>query len=228
MKMAHTGAIAPFPMVRVEAFLIGRNPMSFTVIPSALILLRCAIAPLLVWDAVMDGQTGWVFVGLYVVAVLSDIFDGVIARRLNISTAALRSADSWADRWLYVCVAIAAWVAHKETILAFQVPLLTVLGLQGLWWMVNLVKYGKPACYHTYSAKLWGLSLLVAAIALFGTGYGGITLWIAVLLGCVHTVEEIAITVMLPTWHHDVLSLAHALRLRRAALGLPTEEGLQP
>lgn len=225
--MAHAGAIAPFSLVRVESLLIGRNPMSLTVIPSALIWLRCAIAPLLVWDAIVDGHTGRGFVILYVVAVLSDIFDGVIARRLGVSTASLRSADSWADRWLYVCVALAAWVAHKETILAFQVPLVTVLGLQGLWWIVNLVKYGKPACYHTYSAKLWGISLLVAAIALFGAGYGGITLWIAVLLGCVHTLEEIAMTLVLPTWHHDVLSIVHAIRLRHAAGGSPTEEGLQ-
>lgn len=226
--MAHAGAIAQFRLVKVESFPLRFVPMSLTLIPPALILLRCVIAPLLVWDAVVDGQTGLVFVVLYVVAVLSDIFDGVVARRLGVSTAGLRSADSWADRWLYVGVAIAAWVAHQDVVLAFRIPLLVVLGLQGLWWVVNLMKYGKPACYHTYSAKLWGISLLVAAIALFGAGYGGITLWIAILLGCVHTLEEIAMTFILPTWHHDVLSVVHALRLRRAEQDLPAEEGLQP
>lgn len=222
--MAQARAIAQLRLAMVESSLWTTQSM-LTHIPSLLVVLRCVIAPFLVWDA-LDGETGLVFVSLYVVAVLSDIFDGVIARRLGISTANLRSADSWADRWLYVCVAIAAWLAHKEVIMTFRIPLLLVLGLQGLWWIVNLAKYGKPACYHTYSAKLWGISLLVAAIALFGWGYGGITLWIAILLGCIHTVEEIGMTLILPTWHHDILSMVHALRLRQAEVGSPTQEGL--
>lgn len=222
--MAHAGAIAPIRLATVDASLWSTQPM-LAQIPSLLVALRCVIAPLLVWEA-LDGKTGLVFVCLYVVAVLSDIFDGVIARRLGISTANLRSADSWADRWLYVCVAIAAWLAHKEVIMAFRIPLLVVLGLQGLWWIINLAKYGKPACYHTYSAKLWGISLLVAAIALFGWGYGGITLWIAILLGCIHTVEEIGMTLILPTWQHDVLSIVHAIHLCQRALPSPVEEVL--
>jgi CDP-diacylglycerol--glycerol-3-phosphate 3-phosphatidyltransferase len=186
-------------------------------IPAALVGLRVAIAPFLVWDA-WDGQTGIVWVSLYVMAVLSDIFDGIIARRLGISTANLRSADSWADRWLYVCVAIAAWMAHQDIILAVQTPILVVLGLQGIWWIVNLAKYGKPASYHTYTAKAWGISLLVAAIAIFGWNHGIVALWIACIMGMVHTVEEIVMTIVLPSWQHDVLSLIHALRLRRELL----------
>lgn len=222
--MAQARTIAQLRLATVESSLWTTQPM-LTQIPSLLVALRCVIAPLLVWEA-LGGETGLVFVALYVVAVLSDIFDGVIARRLGISTATLRSADSWADRWLYVCVAIAAWFAHNEVIMAFRIPLLVVLGLQGLGWMVNLAKYGKPACYHTYSAKLWGISLLVAAIALFGWGYGGIILWIAILLGCIHTVEEIGMTLILPTWHHDILSMVHALRLRQTEVGSPTQESL--
>ncbi|MGB3491531.1 MAG: CDP-alcohol phosphatidyltransferase family protein [Elainellaceae cyanobacterium] len=185
-------------------------------IPVSLVMLRCAIAPFLLWDA-WDGHVSPLFLVGYGVAVVSDIFDGIIARRLGVSTEKLRTADSWADRWLYVCVAIAAWLTHADVIRAFQWPLLTVVGLQALWWVVNLAKYGRPASYHTYSAKAWGLSLIAMAIALFGYGTGGLALWIAVVLGCLHTLEEIAMTLLLPTWHHDVLSIVHAVRLRRVA-----------
>ena len=193
-----------------------------TQVPMALVLLRGAIAPVLIWLA-WDGETGLGWVMLYSLAVLSDIFDGIIARRLGISTAALRTADSWADRGLYVCVAIAAWMAHRDVILAFRTPLWIILGLQGLWWFVNWVKYGRPASYHTYTAKAWGLTLLLAAIALFGYGYGGITLWMAIGMGIVHTIEEILMTSLLPTWQHDVLSLGHALRLRQGILATPVD-----
>jgi CDP-diacylglycerol--glycerol-3-phosphate 3-phosphatidyltransferase len=161
------------------------------------------------------------FLIAYVVAVLSDIFDGIIARRLGVSTAGLRQADSWADRLLYVCIAIAAWLTHKDIILAFQVPLLTVLGLQALWWVINLVKYGQPACYHTYTAKAWGLSLLVATLMLFGASYGGWALGLAIALGIIHTLEEIAMTLILPTWQHDIPSLFHAWKLRQQPSAQP-------
>lgn len=193
-----------------------------TQVPMALVLLRGAIAPVLIWLA-WDGETGVGWVMLYSLAVLSDIFDGIIARRLGISTSALRTADSWADRGLYVCVAIAAWMAHRDVILAFRTPLWIILGLQGLWWFVNGVKYGRPASYHTYTAKAWGLTLLLAAIALFAYGYGGITLWLAIGMGIVHTIEEILMTSLLPTWQHDVLSLGHALRLRQVILATPVD-----
>ncbi|MEP1075398.1 CDP-alcohol phosphatidyltransferase family protein [Leptolyngbya sp. PL-A3] len=183
-------------------------------IPMLLVALRIAIAPFLLWDS-LDGQVGTGFLVAYVVAVLSDIFDGVIARRLGVSTAGLRQADSWADRLLYVCIAIAAWLTHRDIILTFQVPLLTVLGLQALWWVINLVKYGQPACYHTYTAKAWGLSLLVATLMLFGASYGGWALGLAIALGIIHTLEEIAMTLILPTWQHDIPSLFHAWKLRQ-------------
>jgi len=183
-------------------------------LPMTLVLLRGAIAPFLLWDALDGHITPWFLVG-YVVAVLSDIFDGIIARRLGVSSANLRRADSWADVALYVCIAAAAWFVHRDIVLAFRLPLFTVIAAQVLWWLVNLAKYGKPASYHTYSAKLWGLTLLAATLAVFGFNSGGIALWVAILVGIVHTLEEIAMTLILPTWQHDVLSLIHALRLRR-------------
>ncbi|WP_439342603.1 hypothetical protein [Vacuolonema iberomarrocanum] len=46
-------------------------------LPTLLVMLRFAIAPFLLWDA-LDGQVGLPFLTAYAIAVLSDIFDGVI------------------------------------------------------------------------------------------------------------------------------------------------------
>jgi len=189
-----------------EQVIYNMLSMAFSSIPTLLVVLRFAIAPFLLWDA-LDSQVGAGFLIAYVV--------GVIARRLGVSTAALRQADSWADRLLYVCIAIAAWLTHPDIILTFRVPLLAVLGLQALWWIINLAKYGQPACYHTYTAKAWGLSLLVATLMFFGYGYGGWALGGAIALGIVHTLEEIAMTLILLAWMHDIPSLFHAWNLRK-------------
>ena len=184
-------------------------------VPAALVILRFFMGLLLLLNAI-NGKTDAWFIVAFVTAFLSDIFDGVIARRFGVSTASLRRADSWADVYLYICVAISAFLVHSDVIITFSNGLSAVVGIQLIWWVVNLAKYGQPASYHTYSAKAWGVSLFVATIALFGFGYGGLTLSLAIAVGIIHTVEEIAMTLILPQWTHDVLSIVHALRLRQS------------
>lgn len=188
--------------------------MNLKLIPSSLVIFRFFISPFLLWDALDGTITIWFIVG-FVAAFLSDIFDGIIARRLGVSTAQLRQADSWADFCLFSCIFVSAWLVHRDIVIAFRTPLLTVVFAQVVWWIVNLVKYGKPASYHTYSAKFWGITLCIAIISLFGFNYGGIYLWLTCIAGFIYSVEEIAMTLILPVWQHDVLSIFHALNLRR-------------
>ncbi|MBE8999523.1 CDP-alcohol phosphatidyltransferase family protein [Nostoc sp. LEGE 12447] len=191
--------------------------MNLTLIPSGLVLFRFLISPFLLLDA-LDGKTSiWFIIG-FVAAFLSDIFDGIIARRLGVSTAQLRQADSWADVCLFSCIFVSAWIVHQDILVTYSVPLLMIVFAQLLWWVVNLVKYGKPASYHTYSAKFWGITLFIAIIALFGFDYAGIALWLTCIAGTIHSVEEIAMTLILPVWTHDVLSIFHALNIRQESL----------
>lgn len=179
-------------------------------IPIALVVLRFLLGPALLGDAA-DGQTSdWFVLGL-VAAFLSDILDGVIARRLGISTAQLRQADSWADLSFYSCIAASTWLVHPDVVLAFRIPLLLVLaaqvGLYGLSWL----RFSQFPSYHTYTAKAWGITLFVATVSLFGFQTAGLGLWLAVIMGLINSLEEIAMTLVLPEWRHDVLSLIHAL-----------------
>ena len=188
--------------------------MNFDLIPSLLVIFRFVIAPFLLWDALDGTTTIWFLIG-FITAFISDIFDGIIARRLGISTAKLRQADSWADVCLFSCIFISAWLVHRDILINYQIPLLTVVFAQLIWWIVNLLKYGKPASYHTYSAKLWGITLFVAIVALFGFNYAEFALWLTCLVGLIHTIEEIVMTLILPECEHDVLSIFHALQIRQ-------------
>ncbi len=181
-------------------------------LPKFLILFRLLSGPLLLLMAWTSySPLGFIFI--FILAFLSDIFDGIIARRLGVSDAELRQADSFADVCFYGCVFVSAWRVYPNIIHQFSTPLLIVVFAQGLWWIVNLVKYGKPASYHTYSAKLWGITLFIATVALFGFNYAGVTLWLAIIVGLIHTVEEIIMTLILPVWKHDILSIVHAYKL---------------
>ena len=74
--------------------------MSFSnrlaLIPLSLTLLRATLAPLLVYLVHYAPDPEW-FALCLVIALLSDIFDGVIARKLDVATPALRRLDSIAD-----------------------------------------------------------------------------------------------------------------------------------
>jgi phosphatidylglycerophosphate synthase len=181
-------------------------------IPWLLVLSRAAIAPCLLWDAI-DGQTSSMFIILYIWAFVSDIFDGIIARKLQVSTASLRIADSLADTALYISLAVCTWIVHPEVVLATQIPLLITIAAIAIWMIINFAKYGKLASYHTYSAKIWGISLFAATIGISAHWHSVTLLSIACLCGILNITEEIAITLLLPTWHHDILSLAHARHL---------------
>ena len=184
-----------------------------THIPSFLVGLRGAIAPLLLLDA-LDGQTTiWFLVG-YIIAVISDIFDGIIARRLKVSTIKLRQADSWADICLYICVAISTWLIYPQVILDFQTPLLLAVLAQLTLFTTSLIKFQKFPSFHTYTAKIWGITLLIATVALFGFDYTE-TLWLTIALCLINSLEEIIMTLLLPQWQCDVLSLFHAINLRQ-------------
>jgi CDP-diacylglycerol--glycerol-3-phosphate 3-phosphatidyltransferase len=179
---------------------------------------------MLLLDA-MDRETSWGFVVGYVIAILSDIFDGIIARRLGVSTPNLRQADSWADICLFLCVAISTWLVHPKVILDFQVPLLLAILAQFTLFTISLIKFRKLPSFHTYTAKIWGLTLLVATICLFGFGHA-LTLWLAISLCLINSIEEIVMTLLLPTWQFDVLSVFHALDLRKTLMASQNQKDI--
>ncbi len=185
-------------------------------LPAALVAFRALVSPLLVWDA-WDGMvTGW-FLAAFIAAFLSDVLDGMIARRLGVSTSRLRYADTWADITLYLAVLLSAWLTHKATLMALGWPFALLLASTAASWGVDLLKYGRLSSYHPWSAKAWGVTLAIAIVALFGWSYTGWAMWLMMGVGVLSNLECIAMSLVLPRWTHDVPSIIHALG-RRAAI----------
>ena len=129
----------------------------------------------------------------------------------------LRQADSWADICLYFCVAISAWLVYPQVIINFRLPLLSAIAIQLILFAISLIKFQKFPSFHTYTAKAWGLTLLIATVGLFGFSYAN-TLWLPIIFCWINSLEEIAMTLLLPIWQCDVLSIFHAVELRKALM----------
>ena len=181
-------------------------------IPLALTLLRACLAPVVVALALWS-PSALGFAICIVVAFLSDVFDGVIARRLGIATPNLRRLDSIADTIFYLGVAFAIWHLHRAEIVARIIPVIALAALELLRYAVDLRKFGREASYHMWSSRLWGVALLVGTVNLLVLGNAGWTLDLAIYAGIVADLEGLAISFTLSTWKSDVPTWFHARQI---------------
>jgi hypothetical protein len=169
-------------------------------LPLALTGLRAALAPVMVLLALAWPAPG-AFTACLVAAFLSDVLDGVIARRLGVATPALRRLDSIADSIFYLGALFAAWHLHASA-------------LRDQRYAFDLRKFGKEASYHMWSSKLWGVALFAGFVALLAFGEERWFVPAAIWIGIAADLEGLAISGTLREWRNDVPTLWHARRLR--------------
>jgi CDP-diacylglycerol--glycerol-3-phosphate 3-phosphatidyltransferase len=186
-------------------------------IPWAMAALRVALGPVLILGA-RANWNGATLAGIVVTALLSDIFDGILARRWLCDTPAVRLFDSMADTAFYLCVAIAMWAAFPAVWHANLPLLLALLGLECSRFAVDFARFGKPASYHSYLAKSWGLVMAVGVTALFALHRSNPLISLALIMGIACDLEGLAISFILPAWRRDIKTVAAAWRMRRDLL----------
>jgi CDP-diacylglycerol--glycerol-3-phosphate 3-phosphatidyltransferase len=182
-------------------------------LPHFLVLLRAALAPVLVALALFY-PSGVAFAACLVTGFLSDYFDGIIARHLGVATENLRRMDSAADSLFYICATFAVWHLQPEAILARQTPLVLLVGLELFRYVFDLAKFRREASYHMWSSKLWGLFLFAGFLSLLGFESDNTCVDLMVYLGIFADIEGIAISLTLRDWKADVPSIVHAIKLR--------------
>ena len=184
--------------------------------PYALIALRVACAPALVTLAAFDAPGGFLFAVL-LLAFLSDVFDGVLARRLGMVSAKLRWADSVADTVFYVAAGATLFLVDPSILVQHALGLGGLLLLEVVRLTVEHVKFGRLAAYHMWSAKAWGATLLLGFAEVYLAREAGALFSLAIGAGIVANLEGLAASLILPTWYYDVPSAFHALAVRRLA-----------
>ncbi len=182
-------------------------------LPLALTALRAALAPVVVALA-FARPAPWAFGACLVAAFVSDVFDGIVARRLGVATPGLRRLDSVADTVFYLAALLAAWHLHAPALRAQAGPLAVLVALELARYAFDLRKFGKEASYHMWSSKLWGVALFAAFLALLvfdeHRGFVPAAIWI----GIAADLEGLAISATLREWRTDVPTIRHAWRLR--------------
>ena len=179
--------------------------------PIVLTTVRVLLGPAVVLLA-YAGVRGWPMAACIIAALLSDFFDGVLARKLNVVTAVLRRYDSIADTVFYVGVLVAVWHLERSVVFRFKWLLVPLVLLEIIRIAVECARFGHMAAYHLWSSKAWGLVLALSTIALLGYGVAGPLLTLALAAGIICDSEGLAISLVLSNPKHDVRTVFHALR----------------
>lgn len=186
-------------------------------LPFLLILFRLALAPLLIY-LVYQGKDHyiWIIICCYL-ALISDIFDGIIARHYNVATPALRLWDSNVDLIFWLAAIWCMWVGFQHEIEERWVLALPLLLIEWIPDLIYFIRFRKFGCAHNYLSKLFGIFLLINFTLMFGFE-NSILLTSSMLIGLLSQIDRIFIALILPNHCCDIPSTYHAWLIKK---GIP-------
>lgn len=184
--------------------------------PLLLILFRLLCAPvILILAYTYEHDAKPMILTLMYLGLISDILDGIIARKENVSSAKLRRMDSQVDMVFWLSIGWATYQLYPHLINAHLVEVWAILIMEAMCYVISIARFKRETCTHAWLSKLFGLSMLVAFTSLIGYDHAGIPFYTALILGLISHVDRILITLVIPRWTHDIPTSYHAYLLRK-------------
>lgn len=152
---------------------------------------------------------------LFTLGLLSDVLDGIIARRLHVATQKLRRLDSLIDQLFFLLVAMAAFLRWPVFFTHNAGKISILVSVECAAYLLCLLKFRKEIATHAIASKLWTLILFATLLQLLLTGNSTTLFEICFYLGLLTRLEIIGIILLLRRWAHDVPSIYHAYLVRR-------------
>lgn len=185
-------------------------------IPYLLIATRFCLAPIILLSAYFKGEESrFLILSLMYFGLLTDIFDGIIARKVGVSSEKLRRLDSQTDLIFWLSLGFASYFLNAELIKNEWKGVALIFIMEALCYMISWLKFGKETCTHAFLSKMWGLSLLIAFTYLIGFQQAGWTFYLTFIWGFISHIDVILIILILPKWQYDVPSFYHAWKIRK-------------
>ena len=185
-------------------------------IPQGLILFRLLLAPIILGLAYfMEESSKPIILVLMYLGLISDILDGIVARKQNLSSAKLRRMDSQTDMIFWLSIGFATWILYPNLISDNSIAIWAILAMEISVYLISILKFKRETCTHAFLSKLWGITLLIAFTSLIGFNHAGIPFFVAIIMGLISHIDRILITLILSEWTHDIPSAYHAYLIRK-------------
>jgi phosphatidylglycerophosphate synthase len=185
-------------------------------IPITLIYTRLIIGLLLIVFSILKiKHYPLIAVILLTIGLLTDIFDGIIARKLEISSERLRRLDSNIDQVFFISVALATYIQYPDFFKSNALKIIVLLAFEALTYITSYIKFKKEIATHTIGAKIWTLLLFATLIQVILKGNSIIFFELCFWIGIITRLEIIAIVLTLKNWTNDVPSIYQAIKIRK-------------
>jgi len=179
-------------------------------IPFALIIFRLALTPaMLIWALIVK-ENGWFLVTCLWAGMLSDIFDGIIARRLGVATTRLRKWDANVDIVFWLAAGVCIWMLNGDLLKEYIYIIVALFVLEPISDLINFIKFRKSGCAHNWLSKLWGILLLITFTLLLAGKQPELLFRICLSVGLLSQIDRIIISSLLPKPECDIPSAYHA------------------
>lgn len=185
-------------------------------LPKALIYSRLFIGFVIIAVALCQ-PSGFCFiiVGLMLIGLLTDVFDGIFARRFNVSTEKLRRMDSTVDQIFWLSAVAASAIMCFDFWKANFLKLVLVLGFEAVGYIICFVRFRKEIATHALLAKFWAITVLAALIDIQLHCSSSFLFDVCVVVGIAARLEIIAILLIIREWTNDIPTFYHAIKLRQ-------------
>ncbi len=183
-------------------------------IPHALLYSRLVVAILIIICS-FTAVSPTIIVALSIYAILSDVFDGIIARQLKISTVEMRQLDTkidtvfWFSCLFYICITHSQFL--KTHLLQISILVFSELFIIAF----GFLKFEERISYHTIFSKFWALLLLWFFIDLLLNNTCHYSFIISFWYGVFVQFEILMIAIILKHNQTDVPGFFKAMKLRK-------------
>jgi phosphatidylglycerophosphate synthase len=175
-------------------------------VPFILTTFRLLLGPLALICA-LEGAPRIVYLPILVAGTLSDIFDGILARRLQVATPFLRRYDSVTDMIYYLFLLAVVWELRAPVLTKAIWAIAILLVSEAACIAVSVARFRRYPATHTYLAKFYGLALLATVVALLVFNASTWVIVALMIVGVVTNAEIIIIHFAVKTPPVDVTSL---------------------
>lgn len=179
-------------------------------IPFALIIFRLLLAPVMIVWTLQTHQSGWFLVTCLWAGMISDIFDGIIARNLGIADNRLRKWDANVDIVFWLAAGVCIWLLNGRMLQDHLYWIIALFVLEPVSDLINIFKFRKSGCAHNWLSKLWGIVLLITFTFLLAGREPVVLFRICLGLGLLSQLDRIIISSLLPQPECDIPSSYHA------------------
>ncbi len=151
------------------------------------------------------------FKGLLLACLLSDIFDGLIARTFHLTSKLGATLDSVADLATMFIGLLGVLVFQRQFVAQHYLELLLIMAFYIAELIVSLLRYGKVSSFHTLLDRIAAYMAGIFVMSMFLWGYHGWLFQLTVTVYIVALSEEMLLIYLLPDWRSDVGSMFRVL-----------------